>query len=324
MQLNCRPRAGAALGLLCLLALAGCAPDVEPALRVGTNIWPGYEPLYLARELGYYSDAEVRLVEYSSATEVIHAWRNAAIDAAALTLDEVLRLAQDGHEPRVVAVLDVSNGADVLLARRSIASLTALRGRRIGVENTAVGGYLLARALAAAGLSRRAVEAVPLEIHRHEQAFVRGEVDAVVTFDPVRARLLARGAHTLFDSRRIPGEIVDVLAVRPDLLDRDPGRARVLVDGWRRAVDQLRRDPHSAAQRMAPRLAVSPAELLASLDGLHIPDLAENRRLLAGPDAALLRPARQLAHLMLEQRLLHSPVAVEPLIDARLLAEATP
>lgn len=324
MQLNCRPRAGAALGLLSLLALAGCAPDAEPALRVGTNIWPGYEPLYLARELGYYSDAEVRLVEYSSATEVINAWRNSAIDAAALTLDEVLRLAQDGHQPRVVAVLDVSSGADALLARRSIASLAALRGRRIGAENTAVGGYLLARALAAAGLSRRAVETVPLEIHRHEQAFARGEVDAVVTFDPVRARLLARGAHTLFDSRRIPGEIVDVLAVRPDLLDRDPGRARVLVDGWRRAVDQLRRDPQSAAQRMAPRLAVSPAEFLASLDGLHIPDLAENRRLLAGPDAALLRPARQLAQLMLEQRLLHSPVAVEPLFDARLLAEAAP
>ena len=31
------------------LLLAGCGSQPEPPLRVGTNLWPGYEPLYLAR-----------------------------------------------------------------------------------------------------------------------------------------------------------------------------------------------------------------------------------------------------------------------------------
>ena len=35
-----------------LLALVGCAREPETALRIGTNVWIGSEPLYLARELG--------------------------------------------------------------------------------------------------------------------------------------------------------------------------------------------------------------------------------------------------------------------------------
>ena len=58
------PRPGAVV-LIVLLACVGCTPDPEPILRVGTNVWPGYEPLYLARDLGYL-DESIRLVEYSS------------------------------------------------------------------------------------------------------------------------------------------------------------------------------------------------------------------------------------------------------------------
>ena len=64
----------------------------ESPILLGTNVWPGYEPLYLARSLGYWDDSSVKLVEYSSASQVIRAFRNDAIHIAALTLDEVLLL----------------------------------------------------------------------------------------------------------------------------------------------------------------------------------------------------------------------------------------
>jgi len=83
-------------------SLAGCGVEPAPPLRIGTNVWPGYEPLYLARELGYLDPRSVHLVEYPSASEVIRAFRNHAIEAAALTFDEVLLLTQDGFKPRVV------------------------------------------------------------------------------------------------------------------------------------------------------------------------------------------------------------------------------
>ena len=62
-----------------LLSLLGCGAQ-ETALRIGTNVWIGGEPLYLARELGRFDPAAVQLVEYPSASEVMRAFRNQAID----------------------------------------------------------------------------------------------------------------------------------------------------------------------------------------------------------------------------------------------------
>ena len=45
------------------------------------------------------------------------------------------------------------------------------------------------------------------------QAFRRGEVEAVITYEPDLGKLLReKGAHLVFTSREIPGEIVDVMA----------------------------------------------------------------------------------------------------------------
>lgn len=80
-----------ALVLCLLLAILAPLTHAGQVLRLGTNVWPGYEPLYLAAEHeAWPSRFNVRMVEYPSATEVLRAFRNRALEAAALTLDEVL------------------------------------------------------------------------------------------------------------------------------------------------------------------------------------------------------------------------------------------
>ena len=100
-----------------LTTLGGCVRDPEPPLRIGTNVWIGSEPLYLARELGYLDATAVRLVEYPSASEVLRAYRNQAIDGMSITLDELFVLAADGLQPKVILVQDVSHGADGVVGR---------------------------------------------------------------------------------------------------------------------------------------------------------------------------------------------------------------
>ena len=92
-------------------ALGGCMREPESALRIGTNVWIGSEPLYLARELGHLHPDVAQLVEYPSASEVLRAFRNQAIDGMVISLDELFGLAADGYQPRVVLVVDVSRGA---------------------------------------------------------------------------------------------------------------------------------------------------------------------------------------------------------------------
>lgn len=303
-------------------ALSGlaCTPPKSP-FRVGSNIWLGYEPLYLAQDMGLYDPARIRLVAMSNATEVQRALRAGTLEAAALTLDEVLSLKQDGFDLRVVLVMDFSQGADVLLARPGITHLADLRGRRVGVESSAVGAVMLDGALEKAGLDIADIQLVHLTIDQHERAYREDRVDALVTFEPVGTTLLAAGARSLFDSRDIPGRIVDVLAVPPETLTSHPDELRQLIRGHFAALDYLRREPLQAAGRMRPRQGLPAETILTAYRGLNLPDRAENRRLLASPSPALQPAAERLARLMLDRRILNHPVSVAGMFDPTWLPE---
>ena len=312
-------------GLVLLAALLeGCSAPPPTPLRVASNVWPGYEPLYLARSLGYYPDDSVRLVELSSSTGVLHELRNATIDAAALTLDEALSLVEDGYAVRIVLVMDISNGADVLLAHPDIKGLKDLHGRRVGVEDSAVGALLLESALEAAGLDVTDIQPVHITVDRHQEAYERGQVAAVVTFEPTRSRLLAEGARVLFDSSRIPGRIIDVLVVRNGLEAQHQEQLRELIAGYFRALDYLREHPGDAAKRMQPRLRLRPTEILKSFHGMQQPDVTENRHLLSGHPAPLDSRTAELAGFMYRHQLLRQEIEISGLATARYLPTVSP
>ena len=303
------------------LGLGACQPPPEPPVRLGTfGGWPGYEPFYLAEELGFYDGASVKLANYTSASAILQAFRNGALDAATLTLDEVLLLAEQGHDPRIALVLDASHGADAILGRPGLKTLADLRGRRVAMETSAVGAYMLSRGLAHGGLTPADVILVPVEADEFEEVYAAGRVDAIVCYEPHKTRLLAQGAAILFDSSRIPGEIFDVLLVRASAMERHGRSLSAVVSGWFRALDYIRARPDDAYERIGKRLKLSPAEARRAFAGLTLTDLPENKRLLLAERPAILGPARELAGLMLKKRLVAEPVEPARFLDPRFLA----
>jgi NitT/TauT family transport system substrate-binding protein len=304
-----------------LVALGGCAREPETALRIGTNVWIGSEPLYLARELGRLDSASVQLVEYPSASEVLRAFRNQAIDGMVISLDELFELAVDGFKPRIILVVDVSHGADVVVGRQGMRTMHDLKGKSVAVESSALGAFVLSRALAINGMQASDVNVVHLESNEQPGAFEKGQVDAAVTFDPYRAQFLRAGGKTLFDSTQIPGEIVDVLAVRADVFDRKPKAVRALLAGWFGAIDYFASDPQDAARRMGIRQQTSGDQFLEAQRGLHIPSRDENLRMLGGPAPELATTGRRLMALMLDAKLLRSELRIEDVLSPAPLAE---
>lgn len=306
--------------LLAVLLIAGCSAPGMP-LRVATNVWPGYEFLYLAREKGLY-DESIRLVELASASDVMDALRTGDIEAGALTLDETITLASEGVDLVVVLVFDISAGADVLMTRPSIARLEDLRGQRIAVETTALGAVMLEGALAKAGLPIESVQVRHLSLREHLEAYQRGEIDAAITFPPYDSALAAAGAVRRFDSSAIPGRIVDVLAVRRDALDGHHQSLRALVHGYFEAREAWQESPAEALSIINRRLKLPVNELPGTFDGLHLPSADEMRTMLAGEPAPLEASARALGALMHQNKLLPEAPRLAALANDDFLPEA--
>jgi NitT/TauT family transport system substrate-binding protein len=209
-----------------------------------------------------------------------------------ISLDELFGLAVDGLDPRVILVVDVSHGADVVVGRREMRSMKDLKGKAVAVESGALGAFVLSRALAKNGMEASDVRVVHLESNEQPRAFSEGQVDGAVTFDPFRAQFLKAGANVLFDSTQIPGR------------DRGPGRGsrfdaraqaeaiQALLKGWFEAIAYLKREPADAARRMGIRQQTSGEQFAAALGGLHIPTREENLAMIGGESRSSRRPGR--------------------------------
>jgi len=294
--------------LLCLFVAACSEPHIQ-TLRIGTNVWPGYEPLYLARELGYLKKGEVDLLEYTSASQVLKAYKNGLLDAAAITLDEAIKLLEEGEDIRVILAMDVSNGADALLGQASLKSIDDLKGKRIGVEHNALGAYFIHRVIELSGLEKQDITIVPLQVQQHERAFKEKDIDAVITFDPMRKKIIDMGGHVLFDSSRIPGEIVDVLVVRAEKIHLFKQNIKDLRRAWFKAIKNIQAEPHKYAKYIDMRMRMGEENVMSVFDGIAFPDKKDNALLLNGlAEKSLPYSAKKVAKIMFENGLIDSLV----------------
>jgi NitT/TauT family transport system substrate-binding protein len=314
---------GSRFWLLVWVAALGCSSAQQP-LRVGTNIWPGYEPLYLAQSQARFDPQQIELVRFPSTAEVIRAYRYGRLDVAATTADEALTLVETLPDQRIFLVCDTSNGADALLSRPELPSLEALRGHRIGYEPNALGAYMLARALERANMSLSDVVTVPVQLEEHERAYVDKTVDAVVTFEPRRTHLLAQGARVIFDSSQIPGEIVDVLLTRKESMRAHAPALRGLVHAWFEALDYMKQHPREAADLAAERQRLKPDAFIAALQQLALPDRAANLRMLGHSQGSLEPGLRKLSEVMLQYNLLSHSVDSTGLLDESVVRAVPP
>jgi len=296
--------------------LGACTAPVPP-MRVGSIVFPGYEPMFLARESGLLDERRVHLVEMLANTDTLRALAVEQLDAAAMTLDEMMTARADGIDMRAVLVFDASEGADVVLAKPGL-SLERLRGKRVAVEDGAMGAVMLNALLKAAGLQVTDINKVPMTLDRSEELYANGKADVVVTAEPWAARLEKTGAQRIFDSAAIPGRIVDVLAVRADALQRHAASLRYLLVGFFAAQKMMLDAPGRASGLLAARLQTPPDEVMGLYRGLRLPDLADNRQMLARGGAVDVT-SQELQKLMLEAGLLPQNSVLQDLTDARYL-----
>lgn len=302
-----------------LSAVSGCSSAAPRVVRIGKHAWPGYALLSLGTQIGSIDEKLVKIVNTPSASASIRALESGSLDSACLTLDEVLTAREAGLPLAVVAIVDISVGADVLLVPSSVESLAGIRGLRIGAEQTAVGAVMLDAALKAAGLSAGDVTIVQSAINEHEEFIAAGKVDAIVTYEPVKSRLLAKGFKEIFSSAAIPGKIIDTIAVRSDVAAEAEDGVKAIVAGFFAGRTAWLADPARHAPVLGTLLGLPPSEVPTSFTGLELPDLAANRQWFAGTPNRLERTAGEVAAVLRSAGLLQKPALLDGIADGNFL-----
>lgn len=254
--------------------------------------------MFLARSRGWLKPEDVTLVETKNASESLTHLLTGKVQGAALTLDETLRVIQQGLALSVVLLFDVSSGADALLVKSDIKSLSDLKGARMGVETTAVGALMLNKIMAKAGLLPSDLDVVHVNIDNHLTGWQNNNFDALITYEPTATKIEQLGAVRLFDSREIPNTIFDVLAVRRDATEHYKNQLQVLIGSHFKAQMAWKTNPIDTAYRLAKRLDADAGDIQMLFRGLQLPDLVYNRHMLGGTTSELIALTKQVCDLI--------------------------
>lgn len=258
------------------LLLSSCQPD-KP-LKIGVNNWIGYDPIPFGMEKGFIPKEPFHIVEFASTSDVMSALRQGTIDVAGLTLDEAIIFSHDGYDFSIILVMDISHGADTIIAKPEIKSFSDLKGKKIAVENTALGSFLISRALEIKKMKLEEIEVVHSQLNDHISRFNQPDIAAVVTFEPTKSKLLSLSGHEIFNSKEMKGEIIDIIVVKTELLKSRREDLRKLASGWFKTINSINKDSLPYKTYISKKRNLGFNEIKNSLDGLSFPSLDQNKK----------------------------------------------
>ncbi len=235
-------------------SLPALAAD-KPSFTVGWSVYVGWNPYYYMAKSGilrkwadkYGINIKVQRFDYAPSLDAFVA-KN--IDACAMTNMETLDMpAAAGVDSTAILIGDYSNGNDAVLARKDV-TLQKIPGKQVMLVEKTVSQYLFERAMVLNGLGDQLKKVHYLNTSDSDiaPAFIADQSkDVVVTWKPLVSQIArTKGVKTLFNSSQIPGEILDLLVVRTDVLKRPDGSgqkfAKAIAGAWYEVMGRMTND----------------------------------------------------------------------------------
>ena len=274
-----------------VLSLSMSASAFGGTLKIGHSTWVGYGPFYIAQQKGFFKEegVDVEFVIMEDTAIKIGAMFANQIDIAASTSDEFPSYLKPGKSVRYFMAVDYSNGGDGIVASKDIKTIADLKGKRVAFEQGTISQFFLNVLLKKNGLEQSDIEAINMTASDAGTAFVAGQVDAAVTWEPA----LSMGANSpngnlLASSKEVPGVIVDVLAVTGETAKAKEADLKAFARAWYRALDYLAKNPDESYSIMAKGVGgwiINPADFKAAAGGIQYLDKQANAELFGTPGA---------------------------------------
>lgn len=244
----------------------------RPRFRVAWSIYAGWMPWDYAGSSGilkkwadkYNIKIDLTRMDYVPSVEAFVAKK---VDAVTVTNMEALDMpAASGIDTTSIITGDYSNGNDAVQTREGI-GFNNLRGQRVYLAELTVSHYLLNRCLelkTGGKLTERDVMLVNTSDADIASAFIADKSQkVVVTWNPMVMQIAQQpGVRNICTSADIPGEILDLMVVRTDVLQANPNLGKALVGAWYEVVSLMsRRGDQRATQALNVMAKASAATL---------------------------------------------------------------
>ncbi len=264
-----------------ILFFPGCKQRPEEAYLERVSIaflkWVGYGPLYLAQEKGFFKEEGIELVFVDEQLDSARrdAFKQGMLDCEAGTID--LLVSKRAEDTPIVAVLEIdhSTGSDGIVATEDIKTVEDLIGKKVALTRDDVSETFISYLFYKRGLSLDDITIAHRRPDDTWQAFLDGEVDAAVTWEPWLSKAAERpGGHILISTRDEPEIIIDTLNVREDLVKDNPELVKGLMRGWFKALKYYKENPVEASEIIARHYDIAPEQYREQVEGLRWEDYA--------------------------------------------------
>lgn len=176
---------------------------------------------------------KIDVVQINDYVESINQYTAGGFDGCSMTNMDALTIpAAGGVDSTALIVGDFSNGNDGVVLKGK-KNLKAIKGQKVNLVELSVSHYLLARGLETVGLKEKDISVVNTSDADMVAVYGSKNVTAVTTWNPLLSEITAMpNSYKVFDSSKIPGEIIDLMVVNTKTLQANPKFGKALVGAW--------------------------------------------------------------------------------------------
>ena len=283
-------------------------------LHIGIATWPGFGPGFIAKEKGLFGNLPVEFSILDDFGIRQNAFTSGETHATISTLDSFAFESGQGVKGKVFLILDESYGADAIVVSPKIKSVEDLKGKKLAYTRGSPSHFFLIQILKKHGLSMNDISRVEVDDPgRAGEAFISGNVDAAVTWEPNITQIVNSGKGRVLESTRTtPDLIIDTMVVSPDIYEKRKADIQTSVNGWLRAIEFIKTNPDEAYPIMARSLNIPESQFPQMAQGLRYAGIERNRdRLLPDGSSEAIRIFQEAQQIWREEKLISEfPAAV--------------
>jgi NitT/TauT family transport system substrate-binding protein len=257
------------------LAVAASASFAATQLNVGTVVWIGYGPYYVAESLDLFKKygLSVKLQVFSDPALIPAALAGGSVQGAMLTYDQVIGQVAKGLPQKVVMPIDYSNGGDAIVATKSITKVSDFKGKKIGFNPLSPSDFLLSYALKSNGLGDKDIMPVNMTPEAVPAAMASGQMPIGVTYEPSLSQIVSQGNgqkfHVVFSSKDAPGLIADVLVFNEKFIKSNPKEITGMIQAYLDGMAYMKANPEESAKIIGKFMGISAKEVKEQLPGVY-------------------------------------------------------